>query len=125
MGKTKKIVDFMPGDTVRVYTKIVEGNKTRLQSFQGTVICKRGEGVSKTFTVRKVTGGIGVERIFPLHSPNIAKIQQMKKGKVRRAKLFYLRKKKGKKAKVAEKKKGKPLQKIQPVKSAEEQLAAK
>lgn len=100
-----KLPDFKSGDTVRVSYKIIEGEKTRIQPFQGIVIARKGSGTSKTFTVRKIaTGGIGVERIFPLHSPNVAKIGVLKHGKVRRAKLYYLRGRKGKQAiKVKEK----------------------
>jgi large subunit ribosomal protein L19 len=91
-----------PGDTLKVHVKVVEGEKTRVQIFQGTVINVRGEGGRKTFTVRKVSMGVAVERIFPFHSPTIAKLEIVRKGKVRRAKLFYLRGKKGKAGKVAE-----------------------
>ena len=105
-GQLKKdIPDFSAGDTVRVQVKVTEGEKSRLQAFQGTVIQKRGAGLNATFTVRKVSGGIGVERIFPLHSTAISKITLVKKGRTRRAKLFYLRGRKGKSAKVLEKKK--------------------
>ncbi len=97
------IPDFKAGDTVRVHVKIKEGDKERVQVFQGTVISRRGSGVSETFTVRKISSGIGVERIFPLHSPNIAKIQRTRMGKVRRAKLFYLRDLTGKSARIEEK----------------------
>lgn len=83
---------FNPGDTVNVHVRVVEGDKERIQQFQGVVIAKRGSGVNSTFTVRKVSDGVGVERIFPLHSPRIAKIERVKEGKVRRAKLYYLRK---------------------------------
>jgi len=84
--------DFRSGDTVRVHYRIVEGEKTRTQPFDGVVISKKGEGMSKTFMVRKIgTDGIGVERIFPLHSPNIQKLEVIKHGKSRRAKLYYLR----------------------------------
>lgn len=93
---------FNSGDTVQVFVQIQEGGRTRIQRFQGTVIKKRGKGISKTFTVRKVTQGIGIERIFPLFSPNIEKIKVIKKGKTRRAKLYYLRERKGKKAKIKE-----------------------
>ncbi len=86
------------GDKIKVYTKIKEGAKERTQLFEGIVIRKRGSGISKTFTVRKISYGIGVERIFPLHSPNIEKVKIVKSGKVRRAKLYYLRGRKGKKA---------------------------
>ena len=98
----KELTDFSSGDTVQVFVQIQEGGKTRVQRFQGTVIRKKGEGISKTFTVRKVTQGIGIERIFPLNSPNIEKINVIRKGKTRRAKLYYLRERKGKKAKVKE-----------------------
>ncbi len=97
------IPDFKAGDTVRVHVKIKEGDKERVQVFQGTVISRRGSGVGETFTVRKISSGIGVERIFPLHSPNIAKIQRTRMGKVRRAKLFYLRDLTGKSARIEEK----------------------
>ena len=102
-GLKKKLPDFSPGDLVRVYSKIVEGDKTRVQRYQGTVIQRRGAGLSATFTVRKVTEGVGVERIFPLHSPQITKIEVLKKGSLRRAKLFYLRKRIGKAARIEEK----------------------
>jgi len=97
------IPDFRPGDTVRVDVRVVEGQRERLQAFQGTVIQRRGAGLGATFTVRKVSGGIGVERIFPLHSQNVSTIEIVRRGKVRRAKLFYLRKLKGKAARVQEK----------------------
>lgn len=105
-GKQLKenLVDFDAGDTVRVHVKIVEGDKERIQIFQGTVISRRGGGVSESFTVRKVSAGVGIERVFPLHSPNISKIQVLKKGRVRRSKLYYLRGLRGKKARITEKK---------------------
>ncbi len=99
----KEVPDFKPGDTVRVQIRVKESDKERLQIFQGTVIRRRGGGTSETFTLRKISGGVGVERIFPLHSPNLAKIEVTRKGRVRRAKLYYLRKRKGKAAKVKEK----------------------
>lgn len=83
---------FKPGDTVNVHVRVIEGEKERIQQFQGVVIGKRGSGMGATFTVRKVSDGVGVERIFPLHSPRISKIEIVKEGKVRRAKLYYLRK---------------------------------
>ncbi len=83
---------FKPGDTVNVHVRVIEGEKERIQQFQGVVIGKRGSGMGATFTVRKVSDGVGVERIFPLHSPRISKIEVVKEGKVRRAKLYYLRK---------------------------------
>ncbi|HDI52331.1 50S ribosomal protein L19 [candidate division KSB1 bacterium] len=97
------IPNFGPGDTVAVHVKVREGGKERIQVFQGVVIQKRGSGINSTFTVRKISEGIGVERIFPLHSPNIEKIEKLREGRVRRAKLFYLRKLKGKAARIAEK----------------------
>jgi large subunit ribosomal protein L19 len=93
---------FRAGDTIRVHVKVVEGDKERTQVFQGVVLGIRGSGISKSFTVRKVTEGIGVERIFPLHSPNIAKIEVTRLGKVRRAKLGYLKELKGKSARIKE-----------------------
>jgi len=100
--------EFSIGDTVRVYVKVKEGDKERLQPFEGVVIRRRGGGLRETFTVRRVTYGVGVERIFPLHSPNIAKIEVKRKGHVRRAKLYYLRKLRGKAARVKEKKRPYP-----------------
>jgi large subunit ribosomal protein L19 len=97
------IPDFRPGDTVKVHVRVVEGNRERIQIFQGVVISRKGGGVRETFTVRKVSFGIGVERTFPLHSPIISKIEVMTLGKVRRAKLYYLRDRVGKAAKVKEK----------------------
>lgn len=95
--------DFNAGDTVRVHVIVVEGEKRRTQVFQGTVISRRGDGLRSTFIVRKVSGGVGVERVFPLHSPNVSKIEVVRKGRVRRAHLFYLRGKKGKAARITEK----------------------
>jgi large subunit ribosomal protein L19 len=95
--------EFRAGDTVKVQVRVIEGDKERLQAFQGVVIQKRGRGIGSSFTVRKISGGVGVERIFPLHSPNIATVSVLKRGDVRRAKLFYLRKLTGKAAKVAQK----------------------
>ena len=97
-----KIPEVKPGDLVKVYTKIIEGDKERLAPFQGVVIKVRGRDTAKTFTVRKVSAGIGIERIFPIHSPMIAKIEVKKKGKVRRAKLTYLRQRRGKRMKIKE-----------------------
>ena len=95
--------DFSPGDTIAVHHKVIEGEKERTQTFEGVVIQRRGEGINATFTVRKVSEGIGVERIFPYHSPNIQKIDHLRRGKVRRARLFYLRKLRGKAARIEEK----------------------
>lgn len=99
----KEAVDeFNVGDTVRVHGKIKEGNRERVQVFEGTVIKRQNGGNRETFTVRKSSGGIGVEKTWPLHSPNVVKIEVVRRGKVRRAKLFYLRNLSGKKAKVKE-----------------------
>jgi large subunit ribosomal protein L19 len=96
------IPEFRPGDTVNVHVRIVEGNKERIQQYQGVVIAGSGHGTTETFTVRKISNGTGVERIFPLHSPNIDKIEVLKRGKVRRSKLFYLRGLSGKSARIKE-----------------------
>ncbi|PTX61268.1 LSU ribosomal protein L19P [Melghirimyces profundicolus] len=98
----KDIPQFRAGDTVRVHVKVVEGQRERIQVFEGVVIQRRGGGISETFTVRKVSYGVGVERTFPLHSPRIDKIEVIRRGKVRRAKLFYLRKLRGKAARIKE-----------------------
>jgi large subunit ribosomal protein L19 len=98
----KKVPDFGPGDTVRVHVKVVEGDKERTQLFEGVVVSRRGSGTRSTFTVRKVSGGVGVERIFPLSSPNISRVSVVREGKVRRAKLYYLRERKGKAARIEE-----------------------
>src|SRR5512136_2871005 len=82
---------FAPGDTINVHVRVIEGDKERIQQFQGVVIGRHGAGMNATFTVRKISDGVGVERIFPLHSPRIAKIEKVKEGSVRRAKLYYLR----------------------------------
>ena len=99
-----KEFDFQVGDTVRVMVRVVEGSKERDQAFQGVVIKQKGGGAGESFTVRKISSGIGVERVFPLHSPNIKSVQVMKRGKVRRAKLYYLRSLVGKAARIAERK---------------------
>ena len=93
---------FRPGDRVAVDVRVVEGNRTRVQTFEGDVIAMSGSGVNRTFTVRKISGGVGVERIFPLHSPNINKVRIIRAGKVRRAKLYYLRQLRGKAARIKE-----------------------
>ncbi len=100
----KEIPEFHVGDTVRVDVKVIEGTRERIQVFEGTVIKIQGTGLRKTFTVRKISSGIGVERTFPLHSPKIGNIQVVRRGKVRRAKLYYLRDRVGKAARVKEKK---------------------
>lgn len=91
---------FKPGDTVRVLFRIIEGDKERIQSFEGVVIARKGGTASETFTVRKISYGIGVERVFPLHSPRIEKIEVLREGKVRRSKIYYIRSKKGKAARI-------------------------
>ena len=99
----KDIPDFAPGDTVRVGFKVVEGTRTRVQNYEGVVIARKGGGVDASFTVRKISFGEGVERVFPLHSPSIDAITVVRRGKVRRAKLYYLRNRRGKSARIAEK----------------------
>lgn len=94
--------DFRPGDTVRVHVKVVEGTRERIQVFEGVVIRRKGSGISETFTVRKISYGVGVERTFPVHSPRIDKIEVARRGKVRRAKLYYLRSLRGKAARIQE-----------------------
>lgn len=94
--------EFRPGDTVRVHARIVEGSRERIQLFEGVVIKRRGAGISETYTVRKVSNGVGVERTFPLHSPRVAKIEVTRQGRVRRAKLYYLRDRHGKAARIKE-----------------------
>lgn len=96
------VPEFRAGDTVKVNVRVVEGDKQRIQVFQGVVIARRGGGTRETFTVRKISGSMGVERIFPLHSPNVDKIEVVRRGKVRRAKLYYLRDLRGKKARIEE-----------------------
>ena len=97
------VPSFAPGDTVRVHAKIVEGNRERIQVFEGTVIGRQGTGLREMFTVRRISYGVGVERMFPVHSPRIDKIEVVRKGKVRRAKLYYLRQRTGKAARIKEK----------------------
>jgi large subunit ribosomal protein L19 len=99
----KTLPEFSAGDTVTVYYKIKEGNKERVQQYQGVVIQRKGAGFTETFTVRKISGGVGVERIFPAHSPFIDKIVIDKKGQVRRARIYYIRKRSGKSARIKEK----------------------
>ena len=96
------IPKFRPGDTVNVHVKVIEGDKSRIQGFKGVVIRRQNGGIRETFTVRKISFGIGVERTFPVHSPNIDKIEVVSRGKVRRAKLYYLRNLRGKAAKIKE-----------------------
>ena len=102
MNKGKDLPDFRAGDNVVVSYRIIEGEKERIQDYRGNVIQINGSGLTKTFTVRKMSNGVGVERIFPLNSPNIAEIKVLKRGKVRRAKLYYLRNLRGKAARIPE-----------------------
>jgi len=102
------IPDFRPGDTVKVHVRVVEGNRERIQVFQGVVIRRQGGGVRETFTARKVSFGVGVERTFPVHSPIVDHIELVTRGDVRRAKLYYLRELRGKKAKIKEKRDATP-----------------
>lgn len=98
----QSVPEFAVGDTVRVMVKVIEGDRERLQAFEGIVIARKNGGISETFTVRRLSFGIGVEKTFPIHSPKVADIQVIRKGKVRRAKLYYLRERTGKAAKVKE-----------------------
>ena len=97
---------FRAGDTVRVHVKVIEGNRSRIQVFQGVVLARKGHGLTETFTVRKISFGVGVERTFPVHSPTIDQIEVVQRGDVRRAKLYYLRDRQGKAAKIREKRVG-------------------
>jgi len=99
----KDVVQFSPGDTVRVHVKVVEGGRERIQVFEGVVIRRRGGGLSETFTVRRISYGVGVERTFPLHTPKIERIEVVRRGRVRRARLYYLRKLHGKAARIQDK----------------------
>ena len=97
------IPEFGAGDIVRIHVRVIEGDKERTQIFEGTVIQRKGSGIQETFTVRKISQGIAIERIFPLHSPRLAKIERMREGRVRRARLFYLRGRKGRAARIPQK----------------------
>jgi len=98
----KKLPEFTPGDTVRVHVKVVEGGRERVQAFEGVVLGRKSGGIRETFTVRRISHGVGVERTFPLHSPRIDRIDIVRKGKVRQAKLYYLREKVGREARIKE-----------------------
>jgi large subunit ribosomal protein L19 len=102
------VPEFKPGDTVRVQVKVVEGDKERLQAFQGVVIARKGSGTREMFTVRKISGGVGVERIFPLNAPVVDSIEVLRRGRVRRAKLYYLRGLRGKAARIEERRDDQP-----------------
>ncbi len=106
----KSITDFNPGDTVKVNVRIIEGKKQRIQAYEGVCIAKKNRGINSAFTVRKISFGEGVERVFPLHSTNISEIAVIRRGRVRRAKLYYLRTRRGKSARIAEKTNYKPKQ---------------
>ena len=95
--------EFRPGDNVKVHVRVIEGTRSRIQVFEGVVISRQGGGLRETFTVRKISFGVGVERIFPVHSPTVEEIEVTRRGKVRRAKLYYLRERQGKKARIKEK----------------------
>ncbi len=95
--------EFLPGDSLRIHVRVIEGEKERTQVFEGDVIQRKGSGIHETFTVRKVSQGVAVERIFPLHSPRILRIERLRRGRVRRARLFYLRNRKGRSARIREK----------------------
>lgn len=105
-GLRTDLPEFYPGDTLRVQVRVREGDKERLQAFEGVCIGRRGAGISETFTVRKVSAGVGVERIFPLHAPSLATIEVVRRGRVRKAKLYYLRHLSGKAARIREKREG-------------------
>jgi len=105
-GLREDLPDFRPGDTVKVMVRVREGEKERLQAFEGVCVAKKGGGISETFTVRKVSAGVGVERIFPLHSPSVATVEIVRHGKVRRAKLYYLRRLTGKAGRIKEHREG-------------------
>lgn len=111
-GMRREIPSFSIGDTVRVFVKVVEGDKERIQPFDGVVIARKGSQVRETFMVRKISFGVGVEKIFPVHSPCVDKIEVLKRGRVRRAKLYYLRDKKGKAAKIKEKERERVLKTV-------------
>jgi large subunit ribosomal protein L19 len=106
VSEGKSIPEFSPGDTLRVSVKIKEGERERIQAYEGVCIARAGGGINANFTVRKISFGEGVERVFPLHSPNVASIAVVRKGKVRRAKLYYLRDRRGKSARIAERNNG-------------------
>ena len=105
-GLRTDIPEFSPGDTIRVMVRVREGDKERLQAFEGLCMGRRGGGINETFRVRKISAGVGVERVFPLHSPSLSAIEVIRKGKVRRAKLYYIRKVSGKAARIKEKREG-------------------
>jgi large subunit ribosomal protein L19 len=111
-NETKKIPEFRPGDTVRVGVKVVEGERTRVQNYEGVCIARANRGMGSSFTVRKISFGEGVERVFPLYSPNIDSIEVVRRGVVRRAKLYYLRGRTGKSARIAERRDVRPTEEV-------------
>ncbi len=117
--ESKKIPPFKAGDTIKVHTKVIEGKRERIQIFEGVCIARKNNGVNSTFTVRKISFGEGVERVFPLHSPNVEKIELVRVGKVRRAKLYYLRELTGRKARITE-----DIAKAQKIREAEREASA-
>ena len=121
----KKIPDFQPGDTVRVNVKIKEGERERVQAYEGVCIARQGGGINESFTVRKISYGEGVERVFPIYSPMIDSIEVVRKGRVRRAKLYYLRDRRGKSARIAEKQETVAEKQARAVAKAEKKAAAK
>ena len=120
----KTIPDFSPGDTVRVNVRVVEGNRERVQAFEGVCIGRRNAGLNSSFTVRKLSYGEGVERVFPLYSPRVESIEIIRRGKVRRAKLYYLRGRTGKRARIVERTTGRGMKKAEPVEAGAESAAA-
>ena len=106
LAQTSKVPDFQPGDTVVVNVKVKEGERTRVQAYEGVCIARSGGGLNENFTVRKISYGEGVERVFPIYSPNIDSVKVLRRGKVRRAKLYYLRDRRGKSARIAERSEG-------------------
>jgi large subunit ribosomal protein L19 len=124
LAKGKEIPDFAPGDTLQVNVKVVEGERTRVQAYEGVCIGRSGAGLNESFTVRKISYGEGVERVFPLYSPMVDSIEVVRRGKVRRAKLYYLRQRRGKKARISEKQDytagtGEPAESAEAVESVE------
>ena len=120
----KAIPDFSPGDTVRVNVRVVEGNRERVQAFEGVCIGRRNAGLNSSFTVRKLSYGEGVERVFPLYSPRVESIEIIRRGRVRRAKLYYLRGRTGKRARIVERTTGRGMKKVEAVGEAAETVAA-
>ena len=110
-NETKKIPEFRPGDTLRVGVRVVEGERTRVQNYEGVCIARSNRGINSNFTVRKMSFGEGVERVFPLYSPNVESIEVVRRGAVRRAKLYYLRGRTGKSARIAERRENRPTEK--------------